>query len=257
MLITEQALFKMPKDQELQFPAMAVLQSYVNSYSEKMKANDVSYGTARFRLFYDAEMPEEDWQFFQRAGLKLSTNRVKLEHLDMVFDLTEDRVESMCSSGKHVCQIYGVMTGVGCPAWPTLRKVHPKMDGGTTWGVGEGVHKAWADVARTHCNQLVLLDADTLLSAEDNQWTGVIGRASRLTYLACSMGIPTIEILPENREVSFLSKFGFSAYRVIERQENVERGIAQAMANIHQVLHYLHTKELCAQSKGGQYVPSK
>jgi hypothetical protein len=257
MLITEQALFKMPKDQELQFPAMAVLQSYVNSYAEKMKANDVSYGTAKFRLFYNAEMAEEDWQFFQRAGLKLDTARVRLEHTDMVFDLREQRVESMRSSGKHVCQIFGVMTGVGCPAWPTLRKVHPKMAGGTTWGVGEGVHKAWADVARTRCDQLVLLDADTLLSAEDNQWTGVIGKASRLTYLACSMGIPTIEILPENRDVNFLSKFGFSAYRVIEHQENVERSLTQAMDNIHSILRYLHTKELYAQSKGGAHVSSE
>src|ERR1017187_3075915 len=180
MLITEQALFKMPKDRELQFPAMAVLQSYVNSYEEKMKANDVSYGTAKFRLFYDVEMPEEDWQFFQRAGLKLNTNRVKLEHMDMVFDLTEDRVESMHSSGKHVCQIFGVMTGVGCPAWPTLRTVHPKMERPRRWGVCP--YDTLAETVWKESDEVIAIDEEMLLASVDRQWTGIVGLASRLTY---------------------------------------------------------------------------
>ena len=61
LTIIDEVLFRMPVDLELQFPAMAVLQSFVNGYDEKMHANNpVKDGSVTFELRYDVEMPDED-----------------------------------------------------------------------------------------------------------------------------------------------------------------------------------------------------
>jgi hypothetical protein len=248
MLITEQALFKMPQDKELQFPAMAVLKSYVSTYKEKMAANDVSQGTATYRLFYELEMAKEDYTFFRLAGIKLSDPPRRIEQPDMVFDLTEDRIHSMAGSGKHACQIYGIITGVACPPWPQLRQLKLKTTGTCAWGVAEDSLELTSCMEQL-ADKVVPVDCNQLIMAEENKWTGIVGQASQLTYLACAMGIPTIEILPEGRDVGFLSKFGFKLYRVIEHRDNLERKVLQAMKNIRDVCHYLATKEMYAQSQ--------
>ena len=52
MVASEDILFIMPKDRELQFPAMAALQSYVNDYKVKMQANTVTAEMPEYRFRY-------------------------------------------------------------------------------------------------------------------------------------------------------------------------------------------------------------
>ena len=235
-LLTNRVLFQMPKDHELQFPAMAVMQSYVNVFKQKMLSNDASFGTATYALKYDVDIPDDDWDYFIRAGLLLVQDRTPLPYHDIVFDLTEAKVAAMLPSGKHVFQIYGVLTGVGCPSVPVLTHVKPRDDGGR-WAVTSPNLKGMVPGSEVTTVESILRDGD-------GQWSGVVGMAGRDTYLACAIGIPTVEIVPADRPIGYLSKWAFKLYRAVMENGriSVERQVSQAVNNLNVVLAYLAAK---------------
>ncbi len=195
-IIIDEVLFRMPKDRELQFPAMAVLQSFVNEYDIKMMANDVSRGKAEYQLRYDVEIAEEDWKFFQDIGLELKKTRSKIAWPDAVMDFTEERINSYASFGKHVSQVCGLMCGVSCPPLPIIKKIAVKED--QPWLVVGGIAIEYLSGLNHRPDTGLLLDGT---------YCGCIGWADWRTYYAASMGWPVIELLPVGRPRTWLSKW--------------------------------------------------
>lgn len=232
--------FCLPTDHELQFPAIAVLQEYVNKYDDRMKVMDVSGGTVVNKLHYwVADIPDEDWRFFIDAGLLLyylpDTEFIRaLAVPDMVIDMRDGILDQFRESGKHACQICTIMAGVTSPAFPTLRKVMPDMTG-SQWGVLGGVSVLM--------NGMKGLTVEELLVAKDGQWTGIIGEAGRGTYLAAAFGLPVIEVIPKGRSRNWLSKWSNMFYRVVDHSADNPRQIAAAMSNLEGALRHVFSSQ--------------
>lgn len=225
MRVVDQVLFKMPQDRELQFPAMAVLQAFVNSFQAKMKSGVQPAPPPSYHLRYQVDMPKDDWLFFKTLGLSIVQQQEKIERPDLMLDFTEQRLELFKDSGKHVCQIYGIMSGVACPPLPVIRKVAPKIDGEPKWAL-----------VRYKLRGGIATGGDELAAAKDAEWTGVIGYAGWETYLAASMGLPLIEILPRGRPRNWLSKWTSSVYRMVEETIGMEEDVDRAKENLEAVL---------------------
>lgn len=233
MQVVDHVLFKMPLDKELQFPALAVAQAFVRGFREKMRVSDVSRGAANYELQWDVAMPEEDFKFFIAAGATFGSVRTEGLVPDMIVDLTDERLEQYKDSGKHACQICGVMSGVACMPVPALRQVKPRLR-----------NKVWGMVgAKTIITDYPLapLTVSHLLGAQDEIYTGVVGLAGVETYLAAAMGIAVIEILPLGRPRNWLSKWQNKGYRLIDTPDESkwELHIAHAMANAEAVVDHM------------------
>lgn len=220
--LVDQILFKMPKDRELQFPTMAVLQSYVNEYDLKMMANDVSQGKVAYQLRYDVEMDDYDWQFFQSIGLELKKAKTNIARPDAVMDFTEERINRYANLGKHVSQVCGLMCGVGCPPLPVIKKI--AVEQGQPWLILDDVSLGYLDGIDHR------LDIGLCV---DGSYCGAIGWASWKTYYAASMGWPVIELLPVGRPRTWLSKWWNPWYRVIDPTAgDIPWQIKQAIASL-------------------------
>lgn len=233
MLLVDRVLFRMPRDRELQFPAMAVVQAFVRGFKEKMRVADVSRGAATYELQWDLEMSANDFSFFVAAGATFGSIRTPNLVPDMVVDLSDERLEQYKDSGKHACQICGIMSGVACMPVPSLRHVKPRLQN-KVWGVvGE------KSIDTTY--PLVPLTIDNLLEAEDGAYTGVVGHAGVGTYLAAAMGIAVIEILPLGRPRNWLTKWQNKGYRLIDTPDESKWAlqIAHAMASAEAFVDHL------------------
>lgn len=244
MIITEHVRFLLPKDLELLFAAMAVVQNYVNTYPQKMANASPQHG--KFRLRYDMDISEEDWQLFRNAGLVLNTlpENLPLEHVDAIFDLREERItQFQQSTNKHACQICGIVTGVSCPPMPMVRRVRPKLDK-FEW-------RAFLDVA-DYCDEMRLVNPGMLLRLSSDEWTGIVGYASWGTYLAASMGLAVIEIQPAGRPRNWLSKWTNPFYRMIQTTDEFRMAyVIAAMKSIEEALAsasgLVYVEKLCSQ----------
>jgi hypothetical protein len=218
--ILDKVLFKMPTDRELLFPAMAVLQHFVNGFDNKMKANDVSHDKeTEYRLRYDVEIAGPDWGLFERLGLKLNQGPVPIGLPDMIVDLREEKTLQFRESGKHVCQVYGVLSGVGCPPIPTTRKVAPDFSGGSWVSVGQipGMKE---------------ITGEQLLDTVSGQYSGIVGRAGWETYVTCCLGLPVVEIIPADRPRQWLSKWTHQHYRMVVESDHVARDVRSAIVSL-------------------------
>lgn len=201
-IIPDRILFVMPEDRELQFCAMSSMQCFVQTYADRMKVHNLAGPEKyKFELHYQVEIDPDHWKFFQRIGLEI---RVLPERLtarpDMIIDMSDERLLKHKDSGMHACQWCNVMSGVPTPVIPAIRRVKPSLSVDRVWRSVDGM---------TAPEDLV-----------DGEVSGVYGYASWKTYLTCSMGIPTVEIIPYNRHVMWLSKFTNSGYRVIREDDD-------------------------------------
>ena len=224
MIVREDILFYMPRNREMQFPAMSAMQSYVNCYQGKMQANCVMREVPEFRFRYWCDMSEEDWKFWQDAGIELNQLREPIGYPDAVISLHDWRIEAFRNNEKHAAQICSAIVGVEGPPFPRIRKIKPDYGMGRIWslgGIGGGS----------------LITCDDLLSAADGQVGCVIGYQSWETYLAAAMGLPVIEILTKSRSLNWLSKWMNPLYRLVE-EDHIEL-IDQALSNLREVLQCL------------------
>lgn len=239
MLIRDRVQFRFPKDRELLFPAASVFQRFVNDYNERMAAADAGQGH-KYMLHYGVE--SEDWELLLRMGLQLKQPREILNGWDMLVDFSEQRLAMFQHSGKHVCQAYCVMAGVGdVPAIPQIRTVRPNRQQ-DRWGfVGSEnaevtggpyeVSNTWPVLQR--------ISPEQLLDLNDEVLTGVIGNAGWETYLAASYGLPVIEVLPDDRPVTWLSKWINRYYRVVSGTAMpIGAQIRAAMENLKEALQH-------------------
>ncbi len=233
MQITDRVLFKMPKDRELQFPAIAVVQAFVRGFDDKARVTDVSRGAATYDLQWALDMSEHDFQFFIAAGATFG--RIPANNIipDMIVDLSDDRINMYCDSGRHVCQICGIMSGVACMPVPALRQVRPRLQS-----------KVWALVGEKEITtdyRLVPIKLEHLLAADDESYTGVVGMASVETYLAAAMGLAVVELLPVGRPRNWLSKWQNKGYRLIDTPDESEwsEQLAYAMSSAEAVVDHM------------------
>jgi hypothetical protein len=204
-IVDDYVRFIMPYDRELQFPAMAVLQAYVNGYDQKMKMNDVMpEAHQEFILHYDVTMPEYDWEFFQKAGIKLDKQRERVERPDMETDFSEDRAMKFFNSSLHVAQVYGKLCGIEASAFPQMRTVaqHP------------GFEVAYIGSAPGHAIRRI--GGEELLDVKDGELTCVVGYAGWETYLAASMGLYVAELRHPYIPRNWLSKWVSPFYYMLD-----------------------------------------
>ncbi len=242
----------LPSQRELQFAAMAVLQSYVKSYEQRMKASIVKpdgkpLDDAKFILNYSLDISEEDLQFFYDAGLQLAyiPQKERVQLPAMLLDFSEEAVLPIVeSTGKHVCQVYGMLCGVEDLPLPELPKVKPRLANNHNgiWGILPGVEINTPFGG----GQVVPIDGRALCVARDGQYSGIVGLAGWETYMSCAKGIPTIEYLPEGRGRTWLSKWAMITYRAISYQKDqatFQHYADQARHNLEMVCSYLAEKE--------------
>ena len=210
-IIDDNVRFIMPSNREYQFAAMAIVQAFVNNYDEKMRLNNAMPDVEqRFVLHYEAAMPAEDWEFFQKAGVVLTKMPEPITHVDMELDLTEDKAMSFFGSLRHVVQVYGQMCGINVSSFPQMRTVALASD----WKVvfldnmqvdwhGEGAHYP-------------TVTGEQLLHVRDGDLTCVVGRAGWETYLAAAMGLYVAEIRPPDVPRNWLSKWASPFYYVVD-----------------------------------------
>ena len=241
MTVTETTVFRIPRDRELQFPALAITQAYVNTYQKKCKANDASNGTATYELIYAVQMDPIDWQRFIAAGLVLEQQPVAVDKcvsgdMDMLVDMSDDRLLAFHALGKHAVEICGHLCGTQLLVpFPRLRMVKPKLEAPFVWAetslggrYGGGIWE-WDD--------LVALK-------EDHALTGVIGIPSPATYLAAAMGLAVVEIIEDDRPRNWLSKWGSSGYRVVTGpRETHDRQIRRAVLSLERNAAFLRKQE--------------
>jgi hypothetical protein len=219
--VVDRVVFRMPLDHECQFPAMAVLQHFVNGYEQRCKLSDVSRGKLRYKLAYDVVMPRCDWEFFLHCGFKMPCimpEPVPVLEYDMLVDMSDEVIDQFRHSGKHVAQVCIIMAGVGaCSPFPDIRQVRPRSS-----------KPVW----------LRQKEMEALLEVRDNEVTGVVSEANRYTYLAASMGLAVVEIVPKGRPRTWLSKWGNPLYRAIDIDDaaliesaisSIEKGIVNVI----------------------------
>lgn len=249
MIETEDILFLMPRDKEMQFPAMAALQMYVNYYQFKMQCNCVLPEPPEYQFRYKVEMDAEDWAFFQGLGIELKQDPVaEIGFPAQVIELTDDRLLHFQNSEKHCAQICAAVTGVEAPPFPKV--VKPV---GVTefcgWILTDGC-LMW-DAAVLHRPDWVL----SLFAIDE--WVGgsivlpdmpiMIGMQGRETYAACTLGLPVIEILPKRRSANWLSKWKHPLYRLVE-EDQLDR-IPDAIENLKAVLKFLADQQKVVETK--------
>src|SRR5215467_1654671 len=111
-IVTDRVKFLMPKDRELLFPAMAVLQAYVNAYETKAHFTGMKQVGCDIHFSYCTDLSPADWQLFQDIGLNLDKPCSDVfADPDSVVDLTEQRLGFSWRLDQHVAQIYGAMIG--------------------------------------------------------------------------------------------------------------------------------------------------
>lgn len=219
MIATEDILFIMPRDREMQFPAMAALQMYVNNYQAKMMANTVTKEMPDYRFRYEVQMPDEDWHFFHRLGIELKQAPEKIGFPDSVIEMTDERLRSLYNSERHCGQACAAIAGVECPPFPKVKQI----------GCGE-----WSGALFSfHILRQMLpeylppdvritpTDVDRVMQWQEVDGTSVLtpillGVQSYETYAVAAMGLPLIEILPKGRSKNWLSKWKSPLYRIIE-----------------------------------------
>lgn len=263
MTMSEDILFVMPEDRELQFPAMAALQSYVNNYEAKMQANTVTPEVPIYKLRYTTTMSVEDAEFWQRLGIELKQLPEPIDFPASVIELSGKKLSSFYGSGKHVAQVCGAISGVECPPLPKVRSV--KCDAkfnGCLLLVGNQVHDLLMSIldvmpheisiSSTKIEELLLLSCGGR-STVTTMTPIIIGRQGWETYAAAAMGLPVIEILPRDRDVNWLSKFKSPLYRLLEEDRLVR--LPDAVANIAALLEYLE-EQRCQSSQAPADKPS-
>ena len=137
-VIIDRVLFLTPRDKELQWPAMTVVQSYVNGFKQKMEQAEVTQGRIKFELEYNVSISKEDMAVFEAAGLVLNQQPQALSEVDMLVDMTDRRIAMYKNSSKHACQICGIMAGVGgVSPLPMVKKLARRLQM-PRWGILQG-----------------------------------------------------------------------------------------------------------------------
>jgi hypothetical protein len=251
MTQTEDILFVLPRDRELQFPAMAALQSYVNSYAVKMRANTVTKEVPDYKLRYATTLSDDDWQFFLRLGIELNQQPEEIGFPASVIELSDAKLLSFFGTEKHAAQICGAISGVECLPYPKVKTGTMKLDDrGHLYPVWVGGKPAGADGGEMGDEQFLNIFREAPVTCEGSV---LVGMQSWRTYAVAAAGLAVVEILPRDRPVNWLSKWKNPLYRLIE-EDHLEM-LPDALASIEAVLKYMEENQ-CPSSPAPADKPS-
>lgn len=225
--VPDHVRFLMPSSRELQWAAMSIAQKWLNNYDTRMEAQDTSGGRALFDLHYEFTMPDEDFRIFEAVGLSLAKQPEKVfGPVDMIIDFREERIERLNDGLRHATQACGVMCGEDAKAVPKVRLVNP------------GVNAPWVT---THEGLAVALgaryvEAEAFYTVQNGDFRGMVGYAGWETYMAASMYLPVVEIVPATRSRNWLSKFCNLGYRPVRAGEKEIEETQRAMRSVEAML---------------------
>lgn len=228
-IICEHVLFVMPRDWELLFPAMTCLQKYVNTYVQRMTTPDPSHGNALYEIRYAVDIEPAAWDLFQTLEIELKQQPATIKNPpDVLIDMSDARLLAMKDTGKHATQVCGIYSGCPSTTFATMRRVTPKV-GSFRWATLE-----------VSCAELGLPDGletltvEQVLALKNGELTGLVGMASWQSFMALSIGLPLIEIVPPTRPRNWLSKWANGGYRVVSGKGPEEWGpqIVAAMRSV-------------------------
>ena len=236
--IIDRVLFNMPKDKELQFLAMAIVQQFVNFYKIRKKAFDVDPSVSvsytitetgkvqesemtqqtknNYVLHYWLNMPDEDKKLFDALQVDLIHAPTQFaEPPDAVFEFTDETAKALYNPNRHASQAYAALCGAGkAILLRCLLIVKPRIENPHWLHLD---HDDWTDA--TYPNKTAIFE-EQILSAKDYELTGVIGTQGYLTYLAACRSIPVVEIIPQGRSEHFMSKHVLRYYRKVRWEQN-------------------------------------
>jgi hypothetical protein len=255
MIATEDILFIMPKDREMQFPAMSALQRYVTDYEIKMQANCVTPTLPEYRMRYQVDISDEHWEFFRRLGIELKQDREEIGFPDSVIDLSDDRLLKFYNSEKHCSQICAAIAGVEAPPFPKVKLVKCGKWSGTLFCLDNLRLKPEFIPEDVVCTSTAL---EEMLHWQEVDGTSiltpiVIGFQSWQTYAIAAMGLPLVEILPRGRGLNWLSKWKNAVYRMIE-EDRLER-LPDALYSIQEVMAWVSSQAAAGKVDGTPMVP--
>lgn len=243
MIYSEDILFRLPDDRELQFPAMSALQRYVNDYQMKMDAQ-FHYmrpgGKPEIHFRYAVECASEDWDFFQLLGIELCQPPEEIGPPDVVIDMNAERILSFKVPGsyKHAAQICSAMAGVEGPPFPKFKAC--EMD----WSM----QRILSTERLPGCEFCDEQDA-LLMFTSRAQIGGFVGKQGWLSYMFASLGFPVVEILSKDRSETWLSKWMNPFYRVIE-EGMVGRLLQPTLENLKKVVAWQYERNQVAALNG-------
>lgn len=238
VLVPDRVHFQFPKDKELMMAAFSLFQAFINRYDAKMAANDVSGGTAQYKLGYTVDIAPEDWDLLMQLGVRLEYQPMKVPEgtIDMYVDWSDERLEQYKFLGKHVTQACSVMSGEDAPPLPSINRYQCDLSGNGVWGVQKSEYLRWW-VPRGR-----LITLDELVTTPNGVWCGYLGYAGIETYVAAAKGMPVVEIIPADRPIKWLSKFTNSAYRVVVDNGDEERQVLAAVSSIEELITCLRLR---------------
>lgn len=226
MIVSEDVLFIMPRNREYLFPAMSAMQSYIHNYDLKMRNNCVLREMPTFSFRYDCDIADEDWAFFQALGIELKQGRESIGYPDSVIDLSLPKILSFRSSIslKHCAQICAAIAGVEAPPFPKIRFRKPDF-----------TMQHIFTLQRDPVGDFPALTAEELLDMEDGQIGCVVAHQGWETYMIAAQALPVIEIIDDNKQVQWLSKWSNPVYRALEL-EQMDELLPAALESIRRVL---------------------
>jgi hypothetical protein len=228
----------MPKDRELQFSAMAALQSYTAQFQQKMALSHKTPDT-EFKLEYAIDIDPADLQMFFDAGVRLSQPPLQsVSNPDIILDFSDDRLLAFKDSGRHASQLCGQLCGVQDLPYPLMPQIKFGLDG-AEWGfLGDLTRLRMVTTPYSRS-----IDGTSILHAKDGELRGVVGFAGWETFLGVAKGLPTVEIVPEGRNKSWLSKWSSRTYRAVAASSDLASTVKQAIDNLESVCVYLASKD--------------
>lgn len=202
--VMDRVRFILPTDKEMMFPAVAAMQMFVNTHAERMRLADPTGGQYSYILQYEVV---GDMSLFRRIDVHLAVQPSAIDNNpDMVVDMSDNVLLKLQYVKRNCGQITGMLCGTPTHPVPLAKKVRPRTESFIWWDLDS--------------NQLV---NELLADIKDDEISGVYGRASVYTFLAATLGLPVVEVIPADRPDTWLSKFTCTGYRLIRDTGNEEQ----------------------------------
>ena len=226
-------VFQMPKSREYLFPALAVVQAYVDTYEKRMHVTK----TDQWELRYKIDMPAAELAQFQQWGVRFSRPQDTdcTMRPTMVVDMTDARTDMFRESGKHVANVYHALAGVASAPMPRLPLVKPAKTP-FVWGVIGAVPGAETVADAVGMSQVKRLSGDALAGVGDGELTGVVAVAGWETYLAASKGLAVVELTADDAPRMWLAKWFNRGYRRLAASTATPQALQAAMKSVEVML---------------------
>lgn len=181
----DNVLFLVPHDLEAALAALTTIQDYI---AHRVKNEKARWTELELNVYVKLAESAQDWRFLfeQLPRCEVVTvDTIWRNAYDLVFEFNAQRAYKFSSaSQRHMVQAFGLQLGLDPKILPDLTGLDQKKLHGMLYGLEECV--------------------------------GVyLGTRSGVTYLACALGLPIVEIYPTDKHRYWLSKWSHPLYTMI------------------------------------------